>query len=151
MYKLWNHKQAAAFQHIVVCLRVTGIHISNSSSPVASCSENESCVALGKALLQDWCIVRTAMAWTRNSNLLSSIYSQAFFSSPFGVFSCRVQSLLSFFLFLIPKVSGNVLCWFSKCRFSCFPKKQAYFLNESGRNRPQQMWGLLRTFKSLIS
>lgn len=73
MYKMGNHKQAAAFQDIVVCLHVTGIHISNSGLPVASCSENESCVAIEKALLQNWCIVGTVMLWMRSSDLLSSI------------------------------------------------------------------------------
>lgn len=30
MYKMGNHKQIADFQHIVACLHVTSIHISNS-------------------------------------------------------------------------------------------------------------------------
>lgn len=73
MYKMGNHKQVADFQHIVACLRVTSIHISNSGLPVASCSENESRVAIEKALFQNWCIVCAIMLWMRSRDLLSSI------------------------------------------------------------------------------
>lgn len=67
-----SHKQEAAFLHIGVGLRVTGIHIANSVLPVASCGENESCAAIEKARLQNWCIVRAGVLWMGSCNLISS-------------------------------------------------------------------------------
>lgn len=120
-YKMGNHKQVADFQHIVACLHVTSIHISNSGLPVASCSENESHVAIEKMLFQNWCIVCVIMLWMRSRDLLSSIYSKNYFSFLFlsfgssivsaHVFCCSVQSLLGILLFIIPKLSDNMLCW----------------------------------------